>query len=334
MPLENSWVKSQVKNTLKPPAISKSPVHILTTARQLERSSPAQSCHLVTASEPLSPAHPKTAATAKELLDNYLHPDSSAPSIGDFSNNTLPSTSSAMEINDDPDGNGCLITPSIKKTNKRKNSDTISPSIVHPNKFQHLNHETSLDDSNPSQEIKGNFTQINTRPTRIPPLIITNPQFKWTEIRKKLINSLGEERFSVKTSGEHFKLQMTTENGHRIASKLLENLNIDYSTYAFKGQNPLKVIIKNLLAYTDPVEILQALKDENLPIQNVHQLKKTLGKLPTIFNCPTTHTHLAYSRRTQTTYRHFPSSPTIRSSTYKCPVSIFKSRTKTRIYIR
>ncbi|KAG8174845.1 hypothetical protein JTE90_001706, partial [Oedothorax gibbosus] len=221
------------------------------------------------------PRPPQDGISAKELVVNPSHPDSSAPSIDDYNYYSLPSTSSAMEITDDPDGNGSFIV-NTKKPIKRKTSDTVSPSIVHPNKFQHLNPDASLDDINPTQEIEDNFTQVNNRPTRIPPLIITNPQFKWTEIRKKLIDSLGEERFSGKTSGEHFKLQMISEKGHRIASKLLEDLNIDYSTYAFKGQNPLKVIIKNLPADTDPAEIIQALKDENLPIQNVHQLKKTL----------------------------------------------------------
>ncbi|KAG8176063.1 hypothetical protein JTE90_025521 [Oedothorax gibbosus] len=81
-----------------------------------------------------------------------------------------------MEITDEPDGNGSFIMIT-KKSIKRKTSDTVSPSIVHPNKFQHLNPETSLDDINPTQEIDHNFTQVNTRPTRIPPLIITNPQF-------------------------------------------------------------------------------------------------------------------------------------------------------------
>ncbi|KAG8179029.1 hypothetical protein JTE90_011976 [Oedothorax gibbosus] len=203
---------------------------------------------------------PQDGISARELVVNPSHPDSSAPSIDDCNNYSLPSTSSAMEITDEPDGNGIFIK-NTKKAIKRKTSDTVSPSIVHPNKFQHLNPETSLDDIDPTQEIEDNFSQVNTRPTRIPPLIITNPQFKWTEIRKKLIDSLGEERFSGKTSGEHFKLQMTSEKGHRIASKLLEDLNIDYSTYAFKGQNPLKVIIKNLPADTDPAEIIQALKD-------------------------------------------------------------------------
>ncbi|KAG8171755.1 hypothetical protein JTE90_026635 [Oedothorax gibbosus] len=213
--------------------------------------------------------------SAKELVDKPSHPDSPAPSIDAYNYYSLPSTSSAMEITDDPDGNGSFIKDT-RKPIKRKTRDTISPSIVHPNKFQHLNPDVSLDEINPTEENEDNFSQVNNRSTRIPPLIITNPQFKWTEIRKRLIDSLGEERFSGKTSGEHFKLQMSTEKGHRIASKLLEDLNIDYSTYAFKGQNPLKVIIKNLPADTDPAEIIQALKAEDLPIQNVHQLKKTI----------------------------------------------------------
>ncbi|KAG8174043.1 hypothetical protein JTE90_015913 [Oedothorax gibbosus] len=44
------------------------------------------------------PRPPQDGTSAKELLDNSLHPDSSAPSIGDFSNYTLPSTSSAMRL--------------------------------------------------------------------------------------------------------------------------------------------------------------------------------------------------------------------------------------------
>ncbi|KAG8177069.1 hypothetical protein JTE90_015721 [Oedothorax gibbosus] len=154
--------------------------------------------------------------------------------------------------------------------------------LVGPFRGRRDDSETSLDDANPNPDNEGNFTQTNSRPARIPPLIITNPQFKWTEIRKKLLNTLGEERFSGKTSGEHFKLQMTTENGHRIASKLLENLAIDYSTYAFNAQNPLKVIIKNLPADTDVAEIHEAIKDAGFPMQNVHQLKKTVDfqKIP------------------------------------------------------
>ncbi|KAG8196033.1 hypothetical protein JTE90_029003 [Oedothorax gibbosus] len=134
------------------------------------------------------PHPPQNGISANELLDNPLHPDSSAPSIGDISIFTLPSTSSAMEVNDG------FITPSIRKTNNRKTSDINSPSLVHPNKFQHLNHETSLEEVNPSKKMEGNFTQTNARSARIPPLIITNPQFQWTEIRKKLLITLGEER--------------------------------------------------------------------------------------------------------------------------------------------
>ncbi|KAG8176596.1 hypothetical protein JTE90_026845 [Oedothorax gibbosus] len=215
-----------------------------------------------------------------------------------------------MEINDDPDGNGRFITP-IKKTPsignstnyeassasnasnndpwkkmpnrltaKRKHQSSTTPDFEHPNKYK-ISDENSENQND--IEIDDPFQTTTTGPTsRIPPFIITNPQFNWIEFRKKIKSSYPEEQFTGKANGENFKLQMKTPIGYRLICSMLKNDGIHFSTYGFKDQNPLKAVIRNIPADIPTDDILAELKEQNIPVQRVHQLKKTVGaeKIP------------------------------------------------------
>ncbi|KAG8176697.1 hypothetical protein JTE90_021128 [Oedothorax gibbosus] len=156
---------------------------------------------------------------------------------------------------------------------KRKIQESpASNTFSHPTKYQILNPNDKLTDDD------SDFQAVSSGPTsRIPPLIITNPQLKWVDFRKQLKSNHPDESFNGKASGENFRLQMKTPTGYRLAVALLRSNGIQYSTYGFKENNPIKAVVRNIPSDIPTKEIKQDLIDQGIPTQNVHQLKKSVG---------------------------------------------------------
>ncbi|KAG8178174.1 hypothetical protein JTE90_006312 [Oedothorax gibbosus] len=200
-------------------------------------------------------------------------PATPTPSIEDSTNYEASSASNASN-------NDQWKKMPNRFTAKRKHQSSNAPDFEHPNKYKISDENSETDDD---IEIDDPFQPTTTGPTsRIPPFIITNPQFNWIQFRKKIKSSYPEEQFTGKANGENFKLQMKTPNGYRLICSMLKNDGIQFSTYGFKDQNPLKAVIRNIPADIPTDEILAELKEQNIPVQRVHQLKKTVGaeKIP------------------------------------------------------
>ncbi|KAG8175057.1 hypothetical protein JTE90_015828 [Oedothorax gibbosus] len=235
-----------------------------------------------------NPAHHTLGPNTTEPSISPLHPDIAVPSVGAGSNFTLPATDSAMDItdeflspkktiidNDSSLGNSDWQKVHPKHTAKRKFQSPASPTLEQSTKFQ------TLDNGEDQEHIDIEEPQFQTAvsgPTgRIPPLIISNPQFNWVEFRKKILQAHPEEKFVGKSNGENFRLQMKTPNGYRLISTMLKNEGIQYSTYGFKEQNPVKAVIRNIPTDIPTEEIMSDLIAQNVRVQRVHQLKKSVG---------------------------------------------------------
>ncbi|KAG8175470.1 hypothetical protein JTE90_004162 [Oedothorax gibbosus] len=66
---------------------------------------------------------------------------------------------------------------------------------------------------------------------------------------------------------------MKTPNGYRLISTMLKNEGIQYSTYGFKEQNPVKAVIRNIPTDIPTEDIMSDLIAQNVRVQRVHQLK-------------------------------------------------------------
>ena len=212
--------------------------------------------------------------TSDDHLNKPL-PPSPKPSANDQHNLSQASTSYDTNSMDTSEAGW-----QRQKNSAKRLREPLSPmNFEHPTKIQVLNPDENLDKNDTTNE--NDFQTITSRPCHIPPIIMENPQFKWTEVRKALL-TVTKSSFSGKKSGENFILRMTTENDHRAATNLLDNRGIEHFTYSYESLNPLKAVIKNMPADIPTDEIKSALEAEGLPIINVHQLKKTVDgvKIP------------------------------------------------------
>ncbi|KAG8196020.1 hypothetical protein JTE90_028990 [Oedothorax gibbosus] len=181
-------------NTFKPTAIP------ITYADDRQSAGAELTCPAVPPSDgfqTIKPRPPQNGPNATELSVNPLHHDIAAPS-----RTIIDAASSSIE--NSANDNWQKVHP--RHTAKRKFQSHASPTYEQPNKFQ------TLDNAGDQEDIVIDEPQFQTVASgstgRIPPFIISNPQFNWVEFRKKIKNAHPEEQFA---GGENFGFSLTAK---------------------------------------------------------------------------------------------------------------------------
>jgi hypothetical protein len=138
----------------------------------------------------------------------------------------------------------------------------------------HIN-DINIEASDETQNIK----------QKLPPPIIVKGILDFAGFRNKLINLIGPENFTFKSSTNNLKIQTTKPEFYRETIRYLKEKNTQYHTYQSQDDKAYRIVIRNLHPTTPTVEIGIAIEEIGFSVRQVTNVlhKTTKINLPIFF---------------------------------------------------
>lgn len=209
-------------------------------------------------------------------------------------NTSTQSTSSDSQEIDDNN----FETPKSKNTAKRIHSSSDSPDnkkvFITVNRFSPLTTSNSQNELNFAEnENDSQINDINIEASdetqnikqKLPPPIIVKGILDFATVRNKLINLIGPENFTFKSSTNNLKIQTTKPEFYRETIRYLKEKNAQYHTYQSQDDKAYRIVIRNLHPTTPTVEIGIAIEEMGFSVRQVTNVlhKTTKINLPIFF---------------------------------------------------
>ncbi|VVC33499.1 Pre-C2HC domain,Methyl-CpG DNA binding,DNA-binding domain [Cinara cedri] len=185
-----------------------------------------------------------------------------------------------------------LTVSQPKRKTKMKNSTNVKQRIVHvhrstPNRYSTLSiKESNVDDvfTDPNQEQLD--TTHNTPKSILPPPIFVKGVIDYIGLRNSIIEIIGLDSFSSKSTSPHLKIQTDTPDNYRNLISFLKNIEAQFHTYQPQSYKALRIVIRNLHPSTLTANIASALKYIGYTIKNVTNVihQQTKMYLPLFVN--------------------------------------------------
>lgn len=193
-------------------------------------------------------------------------------------------------VNSSP-GNWSLIQPKNPKRNlSSSSSDPNSPNIQKSkkklfftsNRFEVLSQEeppsttpTKPTPSISNESIPEHNINVGIKST-LPPPIFVKGVICFTDLCSELIEQIGVDNFSCKSSTDRLKIMTTNPASYRTLIHFLKEQKAEYHTYQLKEDKPTRVVIRNL----HPSTSTELIKSElELRLFEVRQVTNVLHKV-------------------------------------------------------
>jgi len=142
-------------------------------------------------------------------------------------------------------------------TTKRYHSSTDNPEpkknksiFITANRYSPLATENE-NNENTSHYSQENVTEItddspSAKTTKLPPPVFVRGVLNFVELRIQLINLIGSENFSFKSSTNDLKIQTTEPESYRKLIHYLKDKNAQYHTYQSQEDKAFRIVVRNL----------------------------------------------------------------------------------------
>ncbi|KAK9884915.1 hypothetical protein WA026_009152 [Henosepilachna vigintioctopunctata] len=162
---------------------------------------------------------------------------------------------------------------STEPARRRKTSEAGIIPTATSNQFEALQNLDDMDLPSPPKDEKKE---------RSPPPIVLRDKSNWTDISRKISNA----RLSftkAKNIKDGISINPVSINDYRGITRLFDSLQVEYHTYALPEEKPLKVVLRNLPFETLPEDILEDLRNQNLPAKTVSKMTNAQKKPMPLF---------------------------------------------------
>ncbi|VVC26292.1 Pre-C2HC domain [Cinara cedri] len=120
------------------------------------------------------------------------------------------------------------------------------------------------------------LTALTGVKSTLPPPIFVKGVICFTDLCSELIELIGVDNFSCKSSANHLKIMTTNPASYRTLIHFLKKQKAEYHTYQLKEDNPMRVVIRNL----HPSTSTELFKSElELRLFEVRQVTSVLHKI-------------------------------------------------------
>ena len=130
-------------------------------------------------------------------------------------------------------------------------------------------------ESNPQQE----------KTTHLPPPIMVKGVLDFVSLRAELIDLVGPENFTFKSSINNLKIQTKNPETYRAIIHFLQEEEADFHTFQMQEHKAFRIVIKNLHPTTNTAEIRTALEEIGYQVRQITNVlhKHTKINLPIFF---------------------------------------------------
>lgn len=212
-------------------------------------------------------------------------------------NNLNTSLSSSKNNSNSPNNDGW--TQQAEKRNHSSSSEPSSPtqnSIRHKklfisrNRFEVLSQTESIevDTITPNPDSDVNNSEAHTSQVKsafLPPPIIVKGIKDFVSMRSELIDLVGPDNFTFKSSINSLKVQTKNPETYRAIIHFLKGAEAEFHTYQMQEDKAFRIVIRNLHPTTNTAEIRTALNEIGFQVRQVTNVlhKTTKLELPIFF---------------------------------------------------
>lgn len=175
-----------------------------------------------------------------------------------------------------------IHSTSSPESNKKKH-----PGFITKNKYAPI----AVDDITVNTEnLLNQSTNANTEVDQIQKTPLPSPIFAgniedFVKLRTDLINLIGTQNFTFKSTSNNLKIETKNSNAYREVSKYLKNKKIEHHTYQAREDRAFRVVIRNLHPSTSTSEVGIAINEIGYSVRNVSNVLHKTSKraLPLFF---------------------------------------------------
>jgi len=122
--------------------------------------------------------------------------------------------------------------------------------------------------------------------THMPPPIIVKGVTDFINVRSDLINLIGSDRLSFKSTISNFKIQINNPEAYRAIIHYLKDAEAQYHTYQTQEDKAYRIVIRNLHSSINTIKIKAALKEVEFSVWQIKCTEINKNK-PVKFFLPT-----------------------------------------------
>jgi len=176
------------------------------------------------------------------------------------------------------------VTSTDQTTEKTKKS---KPIFASSNRYNELDIDVTVSNNTGSNhDLTDMILDTELPKPKPPPPIFVRGVSDYFALRAQLIELLGVNNFSVKSTTRDLKIQTTDPDSYRALIKYLKDLKIEFHTYQAHEDKPFRIAIRNIHPSTPTSEIGKAIEDIGcFSVRNVANVINKINKkkLPIFF---------------------------------------------------
>lgn len=177
---------------------------------------------------------------------------------------------------------------SSSSSSGKKESKKSKQLFISTNRYDPIaiNDDMELE-TNTQSPVTNSIIEQEKKKIPLPPPIIVRGVKDFISVRADLIDTVGPENFSVKSTINILKIQPSNPEAYREIIHYLKDAEAEFHTYQMKEDKAFRIVIRNLHSTTTPIEIKTAIEEIGYSVRSVtNVLRKTeieKIKLPLFF---------------------------------------------------
>lgn len=171
-----------------------------------------------------------------------------------------------------------------------KKQPKIKKLFTSRNRFEVLSQTESIEVDTTAFNPTSNINDSESNPqqektTHLPPSIMVKGVLDFVSLRAELIDLVGSENFTFKSSINNLKIQTKNPETYRVIIHFLHEEEADFHTFQMQEHKAFRIVIRNLHPTTNTAEIRTALEEIGYQVRQITNVlhKHTKIKLPIFF---------------------------------------------------